>query len=120
MTEASVIRRLKAHRVLTLAMIHLALFGWGAFAYSSHSAAVAWQGLRETVTRSETDRAELLAHHSSALTAAVAEVSTLQRQLLAAKTALEERQDDVSETGSIKPREAFSSTQQKPPRKLRR
>jgi hypothetical protein len=103
MRDAITTRRLKVHRVLTLTMFLAGLFGWSAFAYSSHSAAVAWRGLKETIAKADADRTHLIREHAGALAEARAQIESLERQVRLATTKFEEATPDVSETGSLKP-----------------
>ena len=101
MTEMDVARRVKAHRVLTLTMILVALTGWGAFAYASHSAGVAWRGLEEATTSSEAARAQLLREHASAMAMLQGQIGDLEQQLRLATARFEEAPHDVSATGGV-------------------
>jgi hypothetical protein len=119
MTEASMMRRVKANRVLSLLMTLVALFGWGAFAYSAHSAAILSKELGETIIRTDADRVRLLSEHAAALEEARAKVTMLEQLLLAMKQP-DEKLDGVAETGSIKPRPVSSAGQRDVSGKLRR
>ena len=101
MTEMDIARRVKAHRVLTLTMILVALTGWGAFAYASHSAGVAWRGLEEATTSSEAARAQLLREHASALAMLQGQIGDLEQQLRLATARFEEAPHNVSATGGV-------------------
>jgi uncharacterized coiled-coil protein SlyX len=101
MTEMDIARRVKAHRVLTLTMILVALTGWGAFAYASHSADVAWEKLEEATARSEAARGQLLKEHASALAMLQGQIGDLEQQLRLATARFEEVTPDVSETGGV-------------------
>ena len=52
-------RTVTAHRGVTLALTVLALTGWGAFAYSSWSAARTERAFQSQITRLNTDRTEI-------------------------------------------------------------
>ena len=106
MTEASMMRRVKANRVISLLMTLVALYGWGAFAYSAHSAAILSKELGETITRTDADRVRLLSEHAAVLEEARAKVTMLEQQLLLAMKQPDEKLDGVTETGSITPRPA--------------
>ncbi len=101
MTEMDVAKRVKAHRVLTLTMILVALTGWGAFAYASHSAGVAWRGLEEATTSSEAARAQLLREHASAMAMLQGQIGDLEQQLQLAAARFEEAPHNVSATGVV-------------------
>ena len=101
MTEMDVARRVKAHRVLTLTMILVALTGWGAFAYASHSADVAWEKLEEAAARSETARGQILREHASAMAMLHGQIGDLEQQLRLATARFDEAPHDVSATGGV-------------------
>jgi uncharacterized coiled-coil protein SlyX len=111
MRDAITTRRLKVHRILTLTMFLGSLLGWSAFAYSSHSAAVAWRGLREAIAKADADRTHLIREHAGALAEARAQIENLERQLRLATTKFEEATPDVPETGSVRPSRPRTATQ---------
>jgi hypothetical protein len=99
--DSSAERRVKAHRVLSLTMVLVALTGWGAFAYASHSADLAWHNLEEATARGRSDHAKLLHEHASALAMLHGQIGDLEQQLRLATARVEEASPDVSETGGI-------------------
>ena len=101
MTVLDAARRVKAHRVLTLTMILVALTGWGAFAYASHSADVAWEKLEEATARSEAVRGQLFREHTSALAMLQGQIGDLEQQLRLATARFEEAPHNVSATGGV-------------------
>jgi hypothetical protein len=113
MMDGSAERRVKSHRVLSLAMILVALTGWGAFAYASHSADVARHRLEEVTERSKSDQARLLQEHASALAMLHGQIGDLEQQLRLATARHEEASPDVSETGGIAVVRQSSSTTSK-------
>jgi hypothetical protein len=108
--DGSAAKRVKAHRVVTLTMLLVALTGWGAFASASHSAGVARRAVEEANARRETERAQLLREQASALAALHAQIGDLEQQLRLATTKFEEASPDVSETGGVLPSRSPSST----------
>jgi hypothetical protein len=101
MTVTGAARRVKAHRVLTLMMILVALTGWGAFAYASHSADVARDRLKEATARSDADRTQLLSEHASSMAMLQGQISDLEQQLRLATARFEGGTPDVSATGGV-------------------
>jgi hypothetical protein len=99
--DANVERRVKSHRVLSLTMVLVALTGWGAFAYASHSADLAWHSLAEATARSKSDHAKLLQEHASAAAMLHGQIGDLEQQLRLATARIEEASPNVSETGGI-------------------
>jgi chromosome segregation ATPase len=76
-------QRLKAHRTLSLILTFLTLVGWGAFAYSAGSAAIATRDLRAELAQDQ-----LLAEWNQQQ-AAVADLSQLQAKLASAREDLD-------------------------------
>ena len=58
------VRRLKAHRTLSLILTFLALVGWGAFAYSAGSSAIATHDLRAELAQSKAAQDQLRAERN--------------------------------------------------------
>jgi hypothetical protein len=110
MIDGNAERRVKAHRVLSLTMVLVALTGWSAFAYASHSADVAWHRLQEETARSKADQARLLHEHASALAMLHEQIVDLEQQLRLATARHEEASPDVSEAGRITVVQPSSST----------
>jgi hypothetical protein len=104
-------RRVKAHRVLSLLTTLFALFGWGAFVYSAYSASVAWQELRHTIAREDADRDQLLERHFAELSAARAQITHLEQKLVLAGNASKE---NVAEPSTEPKREKLGRTQRGP------
>ncbi len=101
MMDGSAERRVKSHRVLSLTMVLVALTGWSAFAYASHSADVALRRLEEVTAHSKLDQAKLLQDHASALAMLHGQIGDLEQQLRLVTARHEEASLDVSETGGI-------------------
>jgi hypothetical protein len=113
MMDGSTAKRVKAHRVVTLTMLLVALTGWGAFASASQSAGVARRAVEEANALRETERAMLLREQASALAVLHAQIGDLEQQLRLATTRFNEASPDVSETGGVLPSRSPSSPNSK-------
>jgi hypothetical protein len=111
MIEANMMRRVKAHRVLSLLVTLIALFGWGAFLYSAYSASVAWQELRHIIAREDADRDQLLERHSAELSEARAQIAHLEQKLVLAGNA---SKVNVTEQSTEPKRENLGRTSRRP------
>jgi hypothetical protein len=111
MIEASMMRRVKAHRVLSLLVTLIALFGWGAFLYSAYSASVAWQELRQILAREDADRDQLLKRHSAELSEARAQIAHLEKKVALAANASKE---NVAEPSTEPKRENLGRRSRRP------
>jgi hypothetical protein len=111
MIEASMMRRVKAHRVLSLLVTLIALFGWGGFLYSAYSASVAWQELRHIIAREDADRDQLLERHSAELSEARAQIAHLEQKLVLAGNA---SKVNVTEQSTEPKRENLGRTSRRP------
>jgi alkylation response protein AidB-like acyl-CoA dehydrogenase len=120
MTQDNAAKRVKAHRVLSLTMILVALLGWGAFAYASHSADVARRGLQEAVALHKADRAQLLDTHAAALQEAQGRIADLEQQLQLATMTLNDASSEVTQTGTLPSPAAVSTIQKSNQSKPRR
>src|SRR3954447_18169188 len=78
------VRRLKAHRTLSLILTFLTLVGWGAFAYSAGSAAVATRDLRAELAQSKAAQDQLLAERNQQQ-AAAGDLAQIQAKLASAR-----------------------------------
>lgn len=84
MARMDLIRRLNAHRVLSLTVSFLALVGWGAFAYSAGSSASAERDLRAELAQSKAAQDQLQAERDQQQ-AAVGELTQVQAKLVSAR-----------------------------------
>src|SRR5215207_507922 len=81
-------QRLKAHRTLSLILTFLTLVGWGAFAYSAGSAAIATRDLRAELAQLKAYQDQLRAERDQHQ-AAVGDLSQLQAKLASAREDLD-------------------------------
>jgi uncharacterized protein (DUF3084 family) len=88
MARIDMVRRLKAHRTLSLILTFLALVGWGAFAYSAGSAAIATHDLRAELAQSKAAQDQLRAERDQHQ-AAVGDLTQIQAKLVSARGELE-------------------------------
>jgi len=129
MARIDMVRRLKAHRTLSLILTFLTLVGWGAFAYSAGSAAIATHDLRAELAQSKAAQDQLRAErdqHQAAVgdltqiqaklasarqdldtlaqkrEQARAQVATAQQELMVLTKRRDEKQAKVSEKGSVR------------------
>ena len=129
MARIDMVRRLKAHRTLSLILTFLTLVGWGAFAYSAGSAAIATRDLRAELAQSKAAQDQFLAErdqHQAAVgdltqiqaklasargeldtlaqkrEQARAQVATAQQELMVLTKRRDEKQAKVSEKGSVR------------------
>ena len=119
MIEASLMRRLKAHRVLSLLMTLCALFGWGAYVSSAYSASVEREELRRTIVRGDRDRDNLQERHSTELSQAKVQIAQLEQKLVSTKAAKahiaeptgskREKLQRTSRRPAAAPRQSFAS-----------
>ncbi len=88
MARMDLIRRLNAHRVLSLTVSFLALIGWGAFAYSAGSSASAERDLRAELAQSVAAQDQLRAERTQQQ-AAFGDLIQIQAKLVSARGELE-------------------------------
>src|SRR4051812_42898430 len=129
MARMDIKQRLKAHRTLILILTFLALVGWGAFAYSAGSSAIATHDLRAELAQLQASQDQLLAERNQQQAAAGdlaqlqaklastrqdldtparqreqarAQVATTQQELMVLTKRRDEKQAKVSEKGSVR------------------
>src|SRR5215210_371509 len=88
MARIDMVRRLKAHRTLSLILTFLTLVGWGAFASSAGSAAIATHDLRAELAQSKAAQDQLRAERDQQQ-AAVGDLTEIQAKLASARGELE-------------------------------
>src|SRR5215212_667481 len=88
MARMDIKQRLKAHRTLSLILTFLALVGWGAFAYSAASAAIATHDLRAELAQSKAAQDQLRAERDQQQ-AAVGDLTQIQAKLVSARGELD-------------------------------
>ena len=88
MARMDVIRRLNAHRTLSLTVSFLALVGWGAFAYAAGSSASAERQLRDDLAQSTAAQDQLLAERNQQQ-AAAGDLAQTQAKLASAREDLD-------------------------------
>src|SRR3954470_5485946 len=88
MARMDMVRRLKAHRTLSLILTFLTLVGWGAFAYSAGSSASAERDLRAELAQSTAAQDQLRAERDQHQ-AAVGHLTQIQAKLVSARGELE-------------------------------
>ena len=88
MARIDMVRRLKAHRTLSLILTFLTLVGWGAFAYSAGSAAIATHDLRAELAQSKAAQDQLLAERNQQQ-AAAGDLAQLQAKLASTRQDLD-------------------------------
>src|SRR5215213_9716890 len=88
MARMDVIRRLNAHRTLSLTVSFLALVGWGAFAYAAGSSASAERQLHDDLAQSTAAQDQLRAEWGQQQ-AAVGDLTQIQAKLASARGELE-------------------------------
>ena len=98
MDEARTTRQLSLSRNLGLAMIFLALMGWGT-AYFARASAAVQQQLRGEVAQLKVTQDQLLAERDQAR----AHLAAAQQEVMVLTKLLEESQDKASSTGSVSP-----------------
>src|SRR5215210_4283781 len=88
MARMDMVRRLKAHRTLSLILTFLTLVGWGAFAYSAGSSAIATHDLRAELAQLQASQDQVLAERNRQQEAA-GDLAQLQAKLASAREDLD-------------------------------
>src|SRR3954449_8712907 len=88
MARMDMVRRLKAHRTLSLILTFLTLVGWGAFAVSAGSAAIATRDLRAELAQLKASQDQVLAERNQQQ-AAAGDLAQAQAKLASAREDLD-------------------------------
>jgi|1185.fasta_scaffold1071271_1 septal ring factor EnvC (AmiA/AmiB activator) len=119
MSKVGMTGRVNRFRVLSLVMSLLALTGWGTFAYAAHSSATVQHQLREEMSQVRQELTQLKGSQEQLLAErdqAQAQLAAAQEEVAALTKRLEEAQEKVSQTGSVRPPAASEKSARSPTR----